>query len=42
MAHTADRTTLMVGTATGVCQVIHTADGQATTIGRMTPLPPMP
>jgi photosystem II stability/assembly factor-like uncharacterized protein len=39
MANTVDRTRLIVGTATGVCQVMSTADGQAEIIGRMTSLP---
>ena len=40
MAHTEDRTRrLIVGTATGVCQVMSTADGQAEIIAHVTPLP---
>jgi photosystem II stability/assembly factor-like uncharacterized protein len=39
MSHREDRTRLIVGTATGVCQVVSSADGAAEIIGPMTPLP---
>jgi photosystem II stability/assembly factor-like uncharacterized protein len=39
MRHSEDRTTLIVGTASGVGQVASTADGKAKIIGQVTPLP---
>ncbi len=39
MRHREDQATLMVGTASGVCQVSSTADGKAEVIGQITPLP---
>jgi len=39
MRHSNDQSRLLVGTATGICQVVSTADGKAERLGSMTSLP---
>jgi hypothetical protein len=39
MSQSQDRARLIVGTATGVCQIVSAADGAAELVGSMTPLP---